>query len=54
MIFFVIYYVVAITVLILHFTGHLERWDMEWLVYLLALTVLPVVLPVKEWLLRLL
>lgn len=39
-----IYYVVAIVVLTLHFTGHLERWNLEWLVFVLALTVFPAVL----------
>ena len=39
-----IYYLVAITTLILHFTGHLERWDMEWFVLVLAATVFPAVL----------
>lgn len=39
-----IYYVVAITVLILHFTGHLESWGMEWLVLVMAATVFPAVL----------
>ena len=41
---FVIYYIVAITLLILHFTGHLERWGIEWLIFALALTVFPVVI----------
>ncbi len=39
-----IYYLVAITILILHFTGHLERWGAEWLVLVLAVTVFPAVL----------
>lgn len=37
------YYVLAIAVLALHFTGHLERWNMDWLVFVLALTVFPAV-----------
>jgi hypothetical protein len=38
------YYAVAISALVLHFTGHLERWGMEWLLIVLAITVFPVVL----------
>ncbi len=44
MILLAIYYVIAITVLILHFTGHLERWGLEWLVLVLAATVFPAVI----------
>jgi len=44
MILLAIYYVFSITVLILHFTGHLEAWGMEWLVLVLAATVFPAVL----------
>jgi hypothetical protein len=39
-----LYYVVAITVLILHFTGFLVRHNLEWLVLVLAVSVLPAVL----------
>ncbi|HEY0842121.1 MAG TPA: hypothetical protein VGD82_04865 [Methylotenera sp.] len=38
------YYLVAITALFFHFTGHLERWGMEWVILVLAATVFPVVL----------
>ena len=38
---FLIYYVVAIAVLILHFTGLLERHNLEWTVLAEAATVLP-------------
>ena len=38
------YYLAAVSALILHFTGHLERWGMEWLLIVLAITVFPVVL----------
>jgi hypothetical protein len=38
------YYVAAITALFFHFTGHLERWGMEWVILVLAVTVFPVVL----------
>jgi len=41
---YIIYYVVAIAALFLHFTGHLERWGMEWVILALAVTVFPVVL----------
>ena len=44
MILIALYYLVAIVVLTLHFTGHLERWNSEWLVFVLALTVFPAVL----------
>jgi hypothetical protein len=41
---FVLYYVVAIVVLVMHFTGFLARNNAEWLIYILALTVFPAVL----------
>ncbi|MBK8336465.1 MAG: hypothetical protein IPL03_07660 [Sterolibacteriaceae bacterium] len=41
---FILYYVIAIAVLILHFTGYLARHNLEWVVYLLAATVFPAVL----------
>lgn len=40
---FALYYVIAIVVLILHFTGFLARRNFEWLLYVLALTVFPAV-----------
>ena len=45
MIWIAIYYVLAIAVLTLHFTGHLERWNAEWLVFVFAVTVFPVMWP---------
>jgi hypothetical protein len=39
-----IYYVVAIAILILHFTGVLARHNLGWLVLVLAVTVFPVVI----------
>jgi hypothetical protein len=42
--FLAIYYVVAITILILHFTGWLRNRNLEWLVLVLAATVFPAVL----------
>lgn len=41
---FILYYLIAIAVLILHFTGYLARRNLEWVVYLLAATVFPAVL----------
>ncbi|HTJ95922.1 MAG TPA: hypothetical protein VL381_00500 [Rhodocyclaceae bacterium] len=41
---FVLYYIVAITVLILHFTGWLARHNLEWLILILAVTVFPAVI----------
>lgn len=41
---FILYYIVAITILILHFTGFLARHNLEWLVLALAVTVFPAVL----------
>lgn len=41
---FILYYAIAIAVLILHFTGYLARHNLEWVVYLLAATVFPAVL----------
>ncbi len=41
---FALYYVIAIITLLLHFTGHLARYRLEWLIYVLAITVFPAVL----------
>ena len=41
---FILSYVVAITVLILHFTGFLARHNLEWLILVLAVTVFPAVI----------
>ena len=41
---FALFYVVAITILILHFTGFLARHNLEWLVLVLAASVFPAVL----------
>jgi hypothetical protein len=41
---FIVYYVVAIIVLVLHFTGVLARYNLEWLVLALAVTVFPAVI----------
>jgi hypothetical protein len=41
---FIFYYIVAITILVLHFTGFLARHNLEWLVLALAVTVFPAVI----------
>ena len=41
---FSFYYIVAITILVLHFTGFLARHNLEWLVLVLAVTVFPAVI----------
>jgi hypothetical protein len=41
---FLIYYVTAIAVLILHFTSVLERRNLGWLVWVLVVTVFPAVI----------
>jgi hypothetical protein len=41
---FILYYILAITILILHFTGFLARRNLEWLVLALAVTVFPAVI----------
>jgi hypothetical protein len=41
---FALFYVVAIIILVLHFTGFLARNNLEWLVLVLAASVFPAVL----------
>ena len=41
---FYAFYVIAIIILILHFTGWLKRQNLEWLILLLAVAVFPVVI----------
>jgi hypothetical protein len=41
---FILYYVIAIVILVLHFTGVLARYNLEWLVLALAVTVFPAVI----------
>lgn len=41
---FILYYLVAIVVLVMHFTGTLARYNLEWLILLLAVTVFPAVI----------
>ncbi len=41
---FALFYVLAITILVLHFTGYLARHNLEWLVLVLAVAVFPAVI----------
>lgn len=41
---FALFYVIAIAVLVLHFTGYLARHNLEWLVLALAAAVFPAVI----------
>ncbi|EXI79336.1 MAG: hypothetical protein AW10_02434 [Candidatus Accumulibacter appositus] len=41
---FALFYVVAIVILIMHFTGFLARHNLEWLVLVLAAAVFPAVI----------
>ena len=41
--FFYAFYVIALVVLILHFTGWLKRHSLEWLVLVLAVATFPAV-----------
>ncbi len=41
---FAFFYIIAIIVLILHFTGFLARHNVEWIVLLLAAAVFPAVI----------
>jgi low affinity Fe/Cu permease len=41
---FVLFYLVAIAILVAHFTGWLARHNLEWLVLVLAVAVFPAVL----------
>ena len=41
---FALFYVLAITILVLHFTGFLACHNLEWLVLLLAAAVFPAVI----------
>ena len=40
---FGLFYLIAIAVVVLHFTGWLEDHDMEWLAFVMAVLVFPVV-----------
>jgi len=41
---FYAFYVIAIIILILHFTGWLRRNNLEWLILVLAISVFPIVI----------
>jgi hypothetical protein len=41
---FIAFYIVAIIILILHFTGWLAEHNLEWLVFILAVAVFPAVM----------
>ena len=41
---FALFYVVAIALLAMHFTGFLARYNAEWLMLLLAVAVFPAVI----------
>ncbi len=42
--FFFLYYILAITILSMHFSGFLARHHSEWVIFPLAVTVFPAVL----------
>jgi hypothetical protein len=44
---FYAFYVIAIVILILHFTGWLKSHNLEWLILVLAVAVFPVVIFLK-------
>ncbi len=44
---FYAFYVIAIVILVLHFTGWLRRNNLEWLVLVLAAAIFPVVILFK-------
>ena len=41
---FALFYVIAITILVMHFTGFLARHNLDWLVLALAAAVFPAVI----------
>ena len=41
---FIAFYIFAIIILILHFTGWLAEHNLEWMVFLLAVAVFPAVM----------
>ena len=42
--FMLIFYVIAIAVLVMHFTGFLKNHNLEWLVLVLAVAIFPAVI----------
>jgi hypothetical protein len=47
MLMFYAFYVIAIIILVLHFTGWLKRNDLEWIVLVLAVATFPAVIFLK-------
>ncbi len=41
---FILFYIVAIGILVLHFTGFLTRHNLDWVVLVLAVAVFPAVI----------
>lgn len=41
---YAIFNISAIIAIILHMTGHLERWGMEWILFVFAIGVFPAVI----------
>jgi hypothetical protein len=41
---FILYYILAIAVIVAHYTGFLARHNLEWLVWVVAATVIPAIL----------
>ncbi|GIX26193.1 hypothetical protein [Pelomicrobium sp. G1] len=41
---FILYYILAIAVIVAHYTGFLARHNLEWLVWVIAATVIPAIL----------
>ncbi|MCB1957545.1 MAG: hypothetical protein KDG55_17830 [Rhodocyclaceae bacterium] len=41
---FTLYYIFAVAVLVMHFTGFLARRRLDWLLFLVALTIFPAML----------
>ena len=39
--FLILFYIIAITILVMHFTGFLKRHNIEWIVLVLAASVVP-------------
>ena len=42
-IFFAVFYLAAIIVVVLHYTGWLEQRNLNWLVYVMAVAIFPVI-----------
>lgn len=41
---YILFNISAILAIILHMTGHLERWGMEWILVVFAIAVFPAVI----------